>query len=127
MRPAAALGCILLAGALALPSPALAKDEPPPEQVTLVAADLSDADLVPPHLLVPVEDLALGTLVPAPKNILVRATGLNLDWDGNGQTETMIKSGKTAVVRVPKGTWVAPLVFAERAGRWHAGPASLLK
>src|SRR5688572_33474034 len=73
----AALGAFL---AFAAATPALAKPDTPAraETAALAPADLADFDLVPPELVVSLADLAAGTLVPPPKSVVVRATGLVL-------------------------------------------------
>src|SRR5262245_39672780 len=91
---------LLLAGPAALPAVASAKPDAPArtESATLVPAELSDFDLVPPELTVSLADLASGSLAPPPKNLTIRPTGLVVDWDGDGRVDATVRSGKTGVV-----------------------------
>ena len=98
-----------------------------PASGVLVLAELSDFDVLPPDLLLTPSELAAGTLVPPPKGIVVKPAYLARDWDGNGRVETTLKKGRTSTVRVPKGTWVVPLLVAERAGAWRFGPGAILR
>jgi len=108
------------------PEGAAAPEAPGIVTAVLVESELRDPDLVPPECLPTLEELAEGRLVPAPKIVTVRPTGLVVDWDGDGRSEANVRQAKVALVRVTKDGRAVPLLLAYRGGGWRAAPAALL-
>lgn len=125
-RRAARLLPVLLAAGLPLCAGARvrAAEEPAPLTLALAAAVLEEPDRVPPTLTVDVTSPAFERLGAPPRGIVIRKTGLLLDWDGDGRHDTTVRAGRSAVARLPRGPRV--LLF-ERGGRWLAAPAELLR
>src|SRR5262245_4185417 len=86
---------VLLAVPATRASTALGKPDAPgrTESGTLVTGELADVELLPPESLVSLADLAAGALVPPPKNVTIRPTGLAIDWDGDGRIDASVRSG----------------------------------
>ncbi len=109
------------------PGGAAAPEAPEIATAVLVEGELMDPDLSPPECVRTLDELASGSLVPAPKGVVVRPSGLVVDWDGDGRIEANVRNAKAALVRVTKDGRAVPLVLAYRGGGWRAAPAALLR
>jgi hypothetical protein len=121
MRRLLALLLVLAAGSRGPAMPA-----PSSITVTLLAGELLDPDQIPPDLLVPLEGLAASGLAPVPASAVVKKTGVSIDWDGDGKTETNVRAGGAALVRVAKGERRLALFVLGRGDAWWVGPAMVL-
>lgn len=118
-----------VAGLAAGPGSARGGPEAPGRGLTvaLAPAELDDPDLVPPELTVSLQDLTAGWLVPPPRSVAIKQTGVAIDWDGDGRIEATVRSGKSGIVRASKDGFPVPLLLAERGGGWRVMPAAVLR
>lgn len=121
---AALLGAILLTR---LPGRAQG-EEPRVERGALATAVLEDADRVPPGLAVPVEALTRLPGVAEPRGLVVRKTGLSVDWEGDGRADLSVRAGRPTPVKARRqGGGTAPVLLYDRGAGWFGAPAGLVR